>query len=160
MRNIKYHLIIICILSIFASCSNIYENGKELAKDSKDGIKQISAKELQAKIDGQEEFLLIDVRQEVEYDKGNITGSVLIARGVLEFKIREEAFWEEMFMYTPEDTTQIIVYCKAGDRGILAAKALQKIGFKNVKNLEGGFAVFNPDFESIVVEKDEGGCGG
>lgn len=159
MKN--YILSIPIILMIFASsCTAIFEDGKELASDAKTRITEISVDELKAKIENQEEFLLIDVRQKNEFKKGNIPGSFSIPRGVLELKISDEGFWEEEFMYSPLDTDNIVVYCQKGDRGALAAEALLKLGFKNVKNLEGGWVKYNPDFASMKVKEDEGGCGG
>jgi len=111
-------------------------------------------------IDNGEEFLLIDVRQPAEYEAGNITGSFSIPRGELEFLITDEMFWEEQFMYVPLKTDKIIVYCKAGDRGILAVQALQKLGFNNVYNLKGGYTAFAGDNVPVVKKAETGGCGG
>ena len=126
MLKIKlYKWLSACLLIIlFSACSNIYENGKELAADTKPYIEEITVEELNLKIENQEEFLLLDVRQPGEYQKSNIPGSILMPRGVVEFKINDDAFWEEEFLYTPLKEDLIIVYCKKGDRGILATKAL------------------------------------
>ena len=89
------------IIILFSACSNIYENGNELAADTKPYIEEITVGELNLKIENQEEFLLLDVRQPAEYQKSNIPGSILMPRGTIEFKIRNDAFWEEEFLYTP-----------------------------------------------------------
>jgi len=149
------------IVLLISGCTNIYENGKELAADTKPYIEKITVDELNNKIENQEDFLLIDVRQPAEYNKGNIPGSILIPRGVLEFKIGNDAFWEEEFLYTPEKDACIIIYCKKGDRGILATKALNELGYSNVKNLSGGIIAWDPDFGSgSGTKQEEGGCGG
>lgn len=162
MIKLKSNIIGLSLLAIFvvSSCTNIYENGKELASVSKAKIKSISVKSLKAKFEAEEDFLLIDVRQYGEYSKGNIEGSSFISRGDLEFKILNDEFWEEEYMYTPEKDAEIIVYCKAGDRGALAAEALMKLGFTNVKNLKGGMKAWDPDFESAEAPTSDGGCGG
>ncbi len=128
------------IIILFSACSNIYENGKELAADTKPYIEEITVDELNLKIENQEEFLLLDVRQPAEYQKSNIPGSILIPRGTVEFKISDDAFWEEEFLYTPLKEDAIIIYCKKGARGILATKTLSELGFTNVKNLSGGIS--------------------
>ena len=149
------------IIILFSACSNIYENGNELAADTKPYIEEITVDELNLKIENQEEFLLLDVRQPAEYQKSNIPGSILMPRGTVEFKISDDAFWEEEFLYTPLKEDAIIIYCKKGDRGILATKALTELGFTNVKNLSGGISAWDPDFNSgSASEPASGGCGG
>ncbi len=149
------------LILLISACSNIYENGEELAADTKSYIEEITVDELNMKIENQEEFLLLDVRQPAEYQKSNIPGSILMPRGIVEFKINDDAFWEEEFLYIPLKEDLIIIYCKKGDRGILATKALTELGFTNVKNLSGGISSWDPDFNSGNAEVTEsGGCGG
>lgn len=149
------------MLMIISGCTGIYENGKELAADTKPHIQQITVDELNAKIENSEDFFLIDVRQPKEFEIGNIPYSVLIPRGLLEFKIGDTEFWTEAQWYVPEKDAEIIIYCKKGDRGILATKTLSELGYSNVKNLKGGIIALYPDLESGGGEKhDEGGCGG
>jgi rhodanese-related sulfurtransferase len=160
-KTVKYTLLIITISLLMVSCSAIFEDGKEMADFTKSSIEEISVDDLNKKLENGEDFLLIDVRQLKEYDATTIPGALNIPRGVLEFKIRDEAFWEEEFMYVPEDTADIVLFCKKGDRGILAAKSLEKIGFKNVKNLHGGITAYDPEFDSGAAKPAEsGGCGG
>jgi len=161
MKKIQYRfLAVIFVVALFSACTAIYEDGKDLASVAKANVKQVEADTLKSMIDNGEEFLLIDVRQPAEYEAGNITGSFSIPRGELEFLITDEMFWEEQFMYVPLKTDKIIVYCKAGDRGILAVQALQKLGFNNVYNLKGGYTAFAGDNVPVVKKAETGGCGG
>ncbi|MFH2141551.1 MAG: rhodanese-like domain-containing protein [Bacteroidota bacterium] len=150
------------IFIIFAGCTGIYEDGNELADDLKSVVKQISVSDLNAKIENGEDFLLIDVRQPKDYHTGNIPGSVLLPRGIIEVKIEDENFWAEQYMYPPvKDSTEIIIYCKSGKRGILATRTLLQLGYKNVINLDGGYDAFNPNQDpnsQPIVQS--GGCGG
>ncbi len=149
------------LLALFSACSAIYEDGEELAKSVKKYVTEISVDELNAKLESGEEFLLIDVRQAAEYDGGAIPGAINIPRGNLEFQIRNDEFWEEEFLYTPENDEEIIVYCKLGYRGILSAYALQQMGFTNVKNLQGGITAWDPNMEQNASKAaSSGGCGG
>ena len=157
--NIKY-LLILSIILLTAGCRGIYEDATEMASDHKSKVKSITVADLQAKTDKGESYLLIDVRQPDEYLTDNIPGSVSIPRGMLEFNIGSEAFWSTQYMYPPEKNTEIIVYCKAGSRGILAAVSLMQLGYTNVKNLEGGYDAFNPNQNPNAKPKSSGSCGG
>ena len=86
-----------------------------------------------------EYFVLLDVRSESEHNQGYIPGSVLVPRGLLEFRIGSESFWDEEGLYLPEKEDRLVVYCKSGKRSALAADALQKLGYTNVMSISGGF---------------------
>ena len=152
--------VLILLIAIFSSCTAIFEDGKEMASVFKKDVNQMHVDSLRALIDNGESFLLIDVRQPAEYEAGNITGSFNIPRGELEFLITDEYFWEEQYMYVPLKEDLIIIYCKAGDRGNLAAKSLQKLGFTNVYNVEGGYTAFAGDEAPAAAKVESGGCGG
>ncbi len=149
------------VLVLISGCAGIYENGKEIAADTLPNIEEITVDELNSKIENMEEFFLIDVRQPAEFEKANIAYSTLIPRGVLEFKIGNQKFWEEEQWQAPEKDSDIVIYCKKGDRGILATKALAELGYSNIKNLSGGIIAWDPEFDSESgAAEEEGGCGG
>jgi len=155
------NILMLSVIILIVGCKGIYEDGSELSNDYKNQITSISVDDLKAKINNGEEFLLIDVRQPGEYYTENIPGSVLIPRGLLEFKISDEDFWMEQFMYPPEKNTEIVIYCKSEKRGILAARTLKELGYANVKNLEGGYDAYNPNQDPNAKPKtSSGGCGG
>ena len=165
MKNKKFNnffLAFVILLFAFGGCTGIYEDGKELANDAKTRITEINVQDLKSMIDTGATFLLIDVRQKDEYSKGNIIGSISIPRGVLEFKINNEQYWEEEFMYPPLKEDEIIIYCKSGARGALATESLKKLGYTNVKNLTGGIVAFDPELAGGKGKKQEesSGCGG
>jgi rhodanese-related sulfurtransferase len=148
------------LFAILSACNAVYENGEELAKAISKDINVIPVEELNAKIESGEDFLLIDVRQANEFQNASIPGALNIPRGVLEFKIKDDNFWEEEFLYTPENDDEIIIYCKVGFRGALSAYALQQLGFTNVKNLSGGILNWDPEIEQNAPKTSTGGgCG-
>ncbi len=153
--------LMLCIAVVLTSCKGIYEDSAEMAADYKSDIVSLTVDSLKAKTEKGEGFVLIDVRQSNEYYTENIPGSVSIPRGVLEFQIGSEDFWASQYMYPPEKNTEIIIYCKSGNRGILATKSLMQLGYSNVKNLEGGYDAFNPNQDTNAKPKPSGGgCGG
>lgn len=74
--------------------------------------------------------LVLDVRESEETSAGMIPGAVHLPRGFLELRI--EAI-------EPDRTRQIICYCAGGTRSLLAAEALQRLGYTQVASLTGGF---------------------
>lgn len=160
MKALKRYIILMAAICCFAACTGIYEDGHEMAADNADLIEQISKTQLDEILEEGGDYVLIDVRQPVEYYTENIPGAVLLPRGVLEFKISDEDFWFDQYLYPPEDSTEIIVYCKVGDRGLLAAKSLMELGYKNVKNLKGGYDAYNPNQDPNAKPQASTGCGG
>ena len=89
------------------------------------------------------EILLIDIREAAEFQRGYIPGAVLSPRGLLEFEIH--ALVERTAAGTdiaPEDR-EIVLYCGTGGRSALAAETLDKMGYKNVKSMDGGIVAWS-----------------
>ena len=162
MNKLGQYILLITLFGLFTSCVGIYEDGTELADQAKERVEEISVDSLNAKIERGDDFLLIDIRQPKEYYTDNIPGSILLPRGILEFEIMNDDFWAEQYLYPPlKDSTEVIIYCKSGKRGILATESLMQLGFKNVKNLEDGYDAFNPNQDpNAEPKKASGGCGG
>ncbi len=74
--------------------------------------------------------LLIDTREPAEWAAGHIPGAMPVPRGILESKIEQLA---------PDVDQPIVLYCASGGRSALAADSLQRMGYRNVRSLAGGF---------------------
>ena len=102
---------------------------KDLVAEAKTNITMISLDDAKALFDkGGVTFL--DCREAKEYKAGHIPGAINISRGLLEFKIEGKI---------PDKNANIVIYCKTGGRGCLACESIAKMGYKNVKNMEGGW---------------------
>src|SRR5438270_4564369 len=71
----------------------------------------------------------IDVREQDEWDQGHIPGAVHLSKGYLEIRIEDVA---------PDRSAPLTLYCAAGVRSLLAAKALRDMGYEDVESLAGG----------------------
>jgi len=88
----------------------------------------IKVQELKQKLEAGEKFVLLDVRELHEHQEFNLGGKLIPLR-TLPFAIPDlEAHKEE----------EIVVYCRTGQRSGVAQQLLQRAGFTNVRNLEGG----------------------
>src|SRR5579883_2033583 len=77
--------------------------------------------------------ILIDVREQNEYEEGYIPGAKWIPRGFLELRIEDQV---------PDKETPILLYCAGGTRSALAAKALKELGYSSVQSMAGGFGAW------------------
>lgn len=137
----KYLLLTIAAAFFLFGCNtnDTFSSVDEMVTQASKDITTISVEELKTKIDSFEMFNLIDVREPREHNHGYIPGAVNIPRGVLEFNIANKEFWESTGFYFPEPTEEFILFCKKGDRSILSAETLKKLGYKNVKIINEGF---------------------
>ena len=102
---------------------------RELLQQTRSEISEIDATEARDRIDSGEP-VVVDVREQDEWDEGHIAGAVHIPRGHLESRIERLA---------PDTSRPVIVYCSAGNRSAFAAKTLADLGFEDVVSLAGGF---------------------
>ena len=102
---------------------------QDLVADAKKKITEISptAAASKAKSSG---TVIVDVREQDEWDEEHIPDAVHISRGMLELEV------EDKF---PDRNMTIICHCGGGGRSALAAEGLQKMGYKNVRSMAGGF---------------------
>lgn len=156
-------LIIIPLLFIalfLNSCNNgVATTPDKMVENALETVTVLKPAELSEIINGEDVYTLIDVRSPLEHYPGYIPGSVLLSRGSLEFQIAKESFWEDAGLYMPLKEEIIIVYCKKGSRGILAAQTLKNMGYKKIYALEGGFKAWElayPDY----TEKNLDALGG
>lgn len=92
------------------------------------GYQQISQEEAKEMMDNQE-VLILDVREQDEYDSGHIPGAVLLPVG----SITEESAAEVI----PEKDATVLVYCRSGNRSKTAAKALAELGYTGIYEFGG-----------------------
>jgi rhodanese-related sulfurtransferase len=85
---------------------------------------------LKKRLEAKEEFHLIDVREDHEWAAGHIPGAVHLSKGIIERDI------EEKF---PNREAEILLYCGRGYRSALVADNLQKMGYKRVVSVDGGW---------------------
>ncbi|MGZ4398334.1 MAG: molybdopterin-synthase adenylyltransferase MoeB [Gaiellaceae bacterium] len=103
---------------------------RELLQQVKGEIDEVDADTASELIGQTEPPLVVDVREQEEWDEGHLPGAVHIPRGHLESRIERLA---------PDRGRPIILYCAAGNRSAFAAKTLQELGYERVASLAGGY---------------------
>lgn len=171
-KALIFGMFTILVFLTISSCGDkslIYENADVFVEEAKLNVKGVTVNEAKIFFDTADYYVLLDVREPQEFHPGYITDAVNIPRGIIEFNISNEKFWESQSSYLPKKDEIIYVYCKKGKRSILAANTLSKMGYKNVKYIIGGFKQWELTFpndyqfdeveEGAHAEKEEvGGC--
>ena len=102
---------------------------EKLVADAKMNVTEISPQDAAAKLKSGE-AVIVDVRDKDEWDEGHIPAATHMSRGTIELDIEEKV---------PDPNAMIICQCGGGGRSALAAESLQKMGYKNVRSMAGGF---------------------
>ncbi|HXP69467.1 MAG TPA: rhodanese-like domain-containing protein [Candidatus Dormibacteraeota bacterium] len=101
-----------------------------LVKEAKTRIKEEDFRDIKKKFDAGEPMIIIDTREDNEWARGHIPNAVHLGKGVIERDI-EKAI--------PDKDTTLVLYCGGGYRSALAADNLQKMGYRNVISMDGGW---------------------
>jgi rhodanese-related sulfurtransferase len=105
----------------------------KIVEDAKTRVRETNVDEIKARMDRREKFVLVDVREDREYDQGHLPGAVHLGKGIIERDI--EGKYADL-------NTPLVLYCGGGFRSALAADNLQKMGYTNVLSMDGGIRVW------------------
>ena len=102
---------------------------RELLQQVRSEISEVDASRAKDLIE-EGEPVVVDVREQAEWDEGHIPGAIHIPRGHLESRIERAA---------PDPSRPVLLYCSGGSRSAFAAKTLGELGYDDVVSLAGGF---------------------
>lgn len=101
-----------------------------LVNDAKKRIEEISVAETRAKLASGSKIVLIDVREDNEWNAGHASEAVHLGKGILE---------RDLETLYPDKDVEIIMYCGGGFRSALTCDVAQKLGYRKVTSLIGGY---------------------
>jgi rhodanese-related sulfurtransferase len=101
-----------------------------LVNDAKSRIREIHLGEYQQMRESGTEHVLIDTREDNEWNMGHAAGAVHLGKGIIERDIETRL---------PDKSATLVLYCGGGYRSALAADALRKMGYENAISLAGGW---------------------
>ena len=102
----------------------------KIVNDAKSRIKEVTVAETRERLGADRTGLLIDVREDHEWEAAHAAGAVHLGKGIIERDIEATA---------PDKSTELILYCGGGYRSALAADVLQQMGYTNVWSMAGGW---------------------
>lgn len=120
--NTKVWLLVLGMMIVLIACGQAKKNKQEMT------YMNITAKEAKELMDTETGYVILDVRNQEEYDEGHIPGAVVIP----DTEIENQA---EKILTDKEQL--ILVYCRSGRRSKNAATALAGLGYTNVKEFGG-----------------------
>ena len=101
-----------------------------LVNDAKKRIEEISVAETRAKLASGRRIVLMDVREDNEWNAGHASEAVHLGKGILE---------RDLETLYPDKDVEIIMYCGGGFRSALTCDVAQKLGYRKVTSLIGGY---------------------
>ena len=102
----------------------------KLVEDARTRIQEVSVDQARERLRQNPKAVLLDVREDSEWQAGHATEARHLGKGILERDL------ERLF---PDPDTEIIMYCGGGFRSALTADVAQKMGYRRVASLVGGY---------------------
>lgn len=102
-------------------------------------MQEITVQELKEKMDNNEDFQLIDVREDFEYETSNIGGLLIPLGGIL---IEADKVSKDK---------PVVVMCRSGKRSAAAIMQLEQLGYTNLSNLKGGMLAWAEDIDPDII---------
>jgi rhodanese-related sulfurtransferase len=113
-----------------------------LVDAAKSRIREIDIAEYQRMRAAGDEHILIDTRENDEWDAGHAAGALHLGKGIIERDIETRV---------PDKSATLVLYCGGGYRSALAADALSQMGYRNAISLDGGWRSYQAS--GLPVEK-------
>ncbi|MDN3551069.1 rhodanese-like domain-containing protein [Mucilaginibacter aquaedulcis] len=101
-------------------------------------MNEITVQELKEKLDKGEDFQLIDVREDFEYETSNLGGQLIPLGGIL---IEADKISKDK---------PVVVMCRSGKRSAAAIMQLQQLGYSNLYNLQGGILAWASEIDPTL----------
>lgn len=102
----------------------------KMVDKARPGVSELTVEEARRRLKDNVDAVLIDVREDSEWEKGHAENAVHLGKGVLERDI-ENTFKDK--------NRELIMYCGGGYRSIMTAAAAREMGYTNVYSLIGGY---------------------
>jgi rhodanese-related sulfurtransferase len=102
----------------------------KLVNEAKPYVKEITIEQARERLKENPQAILMDVREDKEWEKDHAAQAVHLGKGILE---------RDLEQMVPDQNREVIMYCGGGYRSVLTAQVAQKMGYKNVCSLIGGY---------------------
>jgi len=125
----------------------------DLVVFTRPGVRELFPWDLREELDAGRDLLLVDIREPYEYTAMHIAGSLNVPRGILELAC-DWGYEETVPGLAAAREQEIVLVCRSGNRTILAADVMQRMGYVSVRSLLTGLRGWN-DYEQPLVDNDQ-----
>jgi rhodanese-related sulfurtransferase len=108
----------------------------QLVNEARPRVREVTVEEARAQLARNPQAVLMDVREDHEWDAGHAEQAVHLGKGILERDLEKAV---------PDPQTEILMYCGGGYRSVLTADAAQRMGYRNVYSVIGGYKALVAD---------------
>ncbi|MBD0373089.1 MAG: sulfurtransferase [Pyrinomonadaceae bacterium] len=115
-----------------------------IVNDAKSRINEVTVEEARERMAASDGVRLIDVREDNEWASGHAKGAEHLGKGIIERDIESRV---------PDKETELMLYCGGGYRSALAADVLQKMGYRNVYSMAGGWKAWKESGAPVKGEE-------
>ncbi|MEA1051382.1 rhodanese-like domain-containing protein [Lamprobacter modestohalophilus] len=126
------------------------KNFLELISHCLTDVREIMPWDLEERLEANPDLLILDVREPSEFDAMHIAGSLNVPRGILESACEWDYEETEPELVRARER-EIVIVCRSGNRSILAAHAMQVLGYSNVVSLQSGVRGWK-DYDQPLVD--------
>jgi rhodanese-related sulfurtransferase len=116
-----------------------------IVTDAKKRITEITIDDYTRMRESAVPHILVDVREESEFNAAHAQGAIHLSKGIIERDIETAV---------PDPSTRLVLYCGGGYRSALATDNLQKMGYRNVLSLDGGWRAI--EASGLPLERNPG----
>jgi len=102
----------------------------KLVNEARPYVKELTVEDARNRLAQNPNIVLMDVREDTEWQKDHAAEAIHLGKGILERDLEKTV---------PDHNREIIMYCGGGYRSVLTAAVAQKMGYKNVYSLIGGY---------------------
>src|SRR4051794_28388690 len=109
-------------------------SGAELLRQIKEQVSDVDPRDVHHIVNNGYDAVVVDVREQEEFDQGHLPGALHVPRSYLETRIENAV---------KDKDARVIVYCQSGNRSAFAANTLEsELGYTNVQNMTGGITLW------------------
>ena len=102
----------------------------KVVNEARPRVKELTLEQARERLAANPKAVLMDVREDIEWQNGHPKEAVHLGKGVFERDIEK---------LVPDNDTEIIMYCGGGYRSVLTCDVAQRMGYRNVFSMLGGY---------------------
>ena len=126
---------------------------KEIVDKARTTITELFPWDVEERAEKNKELLIVDIREQSEFDKCHVKNSLFVPRGILETACEAE-YDDALPALVNGRNKEIVVICRSGNRSVLVTQMMQELGFTNVSSMKTGLRGWN-DYDLALYDAND-----